>query len=216
MNNNESFELEEMRQQMAVLKKKLEQQEIINERMASKAKASLEKDMNAMGRKNMKNYIGLPLVAPFFYYILVCRVGYSSAFGLFGTLCILFSSAFAYWNKISVHNHLLAENLMEAQRKVSLAKKRYTRWLKYEWFLGLISMAWIVWETYQKSLHAFIIMIVTYIVMLPFTIRGVIRTNRDYQKILNQIEELTSENDIDPSSDKVFEGTPARDSELLR
>lgn len=198
MNNNESFELEEMRQQMAVLKKKLEQQEIINERMASKAKASLEKDMNAMGRKNMKSYIGLLLVAPFFYYFLVCRCGYSSAFGLFGTLCILFSSAFAYWNKISVHNHLLAENLMEAQRKVSLAKKRYTRWLKYEWFLGLISMAWIVWETYQKSLaennHALlIIMIVTYIVILPFSIRGVIRTNRDYQKILNQIEELTAE-----------------------
>ena len=198
MNNNESFELEEMRQQMAVLKKKLEQQEIINERMASKAKASLEKDMNAMGRKNMKSYIGLLLVAPFFYYFLVCRGGYSSAFGLFGTLCILFSSAFAYWNKISVHNHLLAENLMEAQRKVSLAKKRYTRWLKYEWFLGLISMAWIVWETYQKSLaennHALlIIMIVTYIVILPFSIRSVIRTGRDYQKILNQIEELTAE-----------------------
>ena len=50
MNNNESFELEEMRQQMALLKKKLEQQEIINERMASKAKASLEKKVEKLNQ----------------------------------------------------------------------------------------------------------------------------------------------------------------------
>ena len=35
---NDNFELEEMRQQMAILKQKLHQQEILNDRMTSKAK----------------------------------------------------------------------------------------------------------------------------------------------------------------------------------
>ena len=197
MNNNESFELEEMRQQMAVLKKKLEQQEIINERMASKAKASLEKDMNAMGRKNMKRCIAALLGGCLFFYSCVCRSDYSVFFGISMSLYCLFIFAFMYWNKIDVHNHLLAENLMEAQRKVSLAKKRYTQWLKYDWSLGLFFIAWFIWEVYQKSQsennHTFpILLIIGFLILLPFSIRGIIRTRRHYQKILDQIDELTS------------------------
>ena len=102
-----------------------------------------------------------------------------------------------YWNKIDVHNHLLAENLMEAQRKVSLAKKRYTQWLKYDWSLGLFFIAWFIWEVYQKSQsennHTFpILLIIGFLILLPFSIRGIIRTRRHYQKILDQIDELTS------------------------
>ena len=44
-------ELEEMREQMAVLRKKLEKQEIVNDRLISKTKASLEKDMATVRRK---------------------------------------------------------------------------------------------------------------------------------------------------------------------
>ena len=80
MNNNESFELEEMRQQMALLKKKLEKQEIINERMASKAKASLEKKVGLLNQGFKGGWILARLMIPLGYYEVVGKLGFSLAF----------------------------------------------------------------------------------------------------------------------------------------
>ena len=92
-------ELEEMRQQMAVLKKKLEQQEIVNERLISKTKESLEKDMATVRRKYKMGYVVSILMVPFFYYIVVYRFGLSVALGIFTAIWAFVTFIHYYWRK---------------------------------------------------------------------------------------------------------------------
>ena len=75
-------ELEEMREQLDLLKKKLEKQEIISERLISKTKESLEKDMATVRRQyrigRISNFFAVPLI----YYIVVYQLGLSVPFGI--------------------------------------------------------------------------------------------------------------------------------------
>ena len=71
-----------MREQLAVLKKKLEKQEIVNDRLLSKTKESLEKDMTTVRRQyrigRISNFFAVPLI----YYIVVYQLGLSVPFGI--------------------------------------------------------------------------------------------------------------------------------------
>ena len=68
---NDNFELEEMRQQMAILKQKLHQQEILNDRMTSKAKEALEKKVGQLTRGFRSNWVTASLSVPVFYFFFV-------------------------------------------------------------------------------------------------------------------------------------------------
>ena len=83
---NENFELEEMRQQMAILKQKLHQQEILNDRMTSKAKEALEKKVGQLTRGFRSNWVTALLSVPMFYFFFVYRLGFSIPFWIFSSL----------------------------------------------------------------------------------------------------------------------------------
>ncbi len=195
---NDNFELEEMRQQMAILKQKLEQQEIINERMTSKAREALEKDMDAMGKKNRRAYIILLFALPLIFYSLMKQYAFSTAFHISFMVYVVVAVAFMYWNKMDVHNHMLTANLIEAQRKVLLAKKHHSQWIIFDYLLFFVFLTWMLWEVYQKGNNhfLFIILIIFFSIGVPLSIWGNIQTQRRYQKMLDQIADLTEENGI--------------------
>ena len=194
-------ELEEMRQQMAVLKKKLEQQEIVNDRLISKTKESLEKDMATVRRKYKMGYVVSILMVPFFYYLVVNRFGFSVAFGIVTAIWALVTFIHYYWKKGHLFN-MHSDNLLEAQRKASTLKQSYTKWLKIDYICLACWLAWFVWEIYQKSTmegagnahtRLYFGFIVGLVIALPLHIWKVIQTHRRYQRIIDQIEDLIAE-----------------------
>ena len=170
MNNNESFELEEMRQQMALLKKKLEQQEIINERMASKTRESIEKNMRRYYMAYKWSWIMVLLMLPLCYWALVSRLGFSIPFFIFGYLLMVpISTYFSFRGDARFGDkNLLGGNLVEAQKILIMAKKLHGQWFKYGLLVicALCGFGMFLWGYFKRQRH--------------------------YQKILDQIDELTS------------------------
>ncbi|MBO7471426.1 MAG: hypothetical protein J6T78_06130, partial [Bacteroidaceae bacterium] len=143
-------ELEEMREQMAVLRKKLEKQEIVNDRLISKTKESLEKDMATVRRKYRMGRISNFLAVPLIYYIVVYQLGLSIAFGIVTAIWALVFFVIFFWRKSHLYN-LQSDNLLEAQQKVTTLKQRHRKWLKFDYLSLVFWMAWFVWEIYRKS-----------------------------------------------------------------
>ena len=117
-------ELEEMREQLDLLKKKLEKQEIISERLISKTKESLEKDMATVRRQyrigRISNFFAVPLI----YYIVVYQLGLSVPFGIATAIWAFVTFVIFFLRK----GHLY--NLQMAQVRLS--------------FLGiLVGLAWV-------------------------------------------------------------------------
>ena len=76
MTNND-FELENMRQQMETLKKKLDKQEIVNDRFI---RHSMEKTASNISRKyNIVMLLGI-LMVPYFYWVFIKLSGFSMTF----------------------------------------------------------------------------------------------------------------------------------------
>lgn len=195
MNNNESFELEEMRQQMALLKKKLEKQEIINERMASKAKASLEKKVGLLNQGFKGGWILAILMIPLGYYEVVGKLGFSLAFFIFSCLYIPLRMLYYHRDRSKLSDKRLFEgSLLEAQKTVALAKNHFCHGFKYDLVLNIVYMAWFVWELYHQStvnVHRTGLIIG---ILLGFGIFlwGFYSRGRQFKDILDQIEEITS------------------------
>lgn len=194
-------ELEEMRQQMAVLKKKLEKQEIVNDRLISKTKESLEKDMATVRRKYRMGYVVSILAVPYLYYMTVYQFGGSVAFGIGTVIWALVTFSQYYWRKGNLYN-MHSDNLLEAQRKASTLKRSFTRWLKIDYLCLACWLAWFAWEVHRKSTmgdaggestRLFFYFIVGMLIALPISIWQVIKTRRRYQRIIDQIEDLTAE-----------------------
>ena len=194
-------ELEEMRQQMAVLKKKLEKQEIVNDRLISKTKKSLEKDVATVRRKYKMGYVVGLFTVPFLYHLVVYRLGLSVAFGIGTAIWAFVNFIIFYWRKGNLYN-IHSDNLLEAQRKASTLKQSYTKWLKIDYLCLACWFAWLVWEIYRKSTmegtggadtRLYFGFIIGMLIALPLNIWQVIKTQRRYQRILDQIDDLIAE-----------------------
>ena len=195
MNTND-FELENMRQQLNTLKKKLDRQEIVNDRMI---RQSMKKNVVGINRTYLWLSVLCVLMIPYCYWAFVVLSGFSIAFWI-GT-CIFMLVVFGYtlWNGKDLRDsQLLQEDLLEAHRKIALAKKRDSQWLIYGIPMLLLWLAWLVYEVYQKGgseeVTAFFYGgCVGGIIGAIFGLKIHFKTQRQYQEIIDQIEDLTAE-----------------------
>lgn len=190
-----------MREQLATLKKKLEKQEIVNDRLLSKTKESLEKDMATVRRKYRTGYIGNFLSAPLIYYIVVYQLGLSVIFGIATAIWALVTFVFVFWRKGHLYN-LHSDNLLEAQLKVTILKQHHRKWLKFDYLSLVFWMAWFVWEIYRKStmenagdvpVRLYFGFVIGFLIGILINIWKVVKTQRRYQRMLDQIEDLKAE-----------------------
>ena len=194
-------ELEEMREQLDVLKKKLEKQEIVNDRLVSKTKESLEKDMATVRKKYRIGYIGNFLSAPLVYYIVVYQLGLSVPFGIATAIWALVTFVFFSWRKGHLYD-LHSDNLLEAQLKVATLKQYYSKWLKFDYLSLVFWWAWFGWEIYRKStmenagdvpVRLYFGFVIGGLIGILISIWKVVKTQRRYQRMLDQIEDLKTE-----------------------
>ncbi|MBR4645180.1 MAG: hypothetical protein IKO73_08520 [Bacteroidaceae bacterium] len=195
---NDNFELEEMRQQMAILKEKLHQQEILNDRMTSKAKEALEKKVEQLTRGYKSNWVMALLSVPIFYFFFVHHLGFSIPFGIFS--CLYMPLRLLYFhrdrNKL-LQKNLFDGNLVEVQKNLILAKNHFTQGFRYDLILNIVFPIWLVWEIYQKwcifgpQPSHFGMIVIGLPLGIALFLWGYYRRKRQYQEALDQIADLT-------------------------
>jgi FtsH-binding integral membrane protein len=193
---NENFNLEEMRQQMTTLKNKLNQQEIVNDRLIRR---SMRNEVNNINRRyNIIMAIGI-LMVPYGYWCFVKLVGLSVFFWIVTSIFMLICAGATFYNSRKISNpELMSHSLVEARKKVASAKKFESNWLLFGIPAVILWMGWFFYETYQIQGGDF------YngffwggcgggIIGAIIGIKIHFKTQRQYQDVIDQIEDLTAE-----------------------
>ncbi|MDY6411613.1 MAG: hypothetical protein SPL28_01295 [Bacteroidales bacterium] len=194
MNTND-FELEEMRQQMAILQNKLSNQNIVNDRFIRRA---IKHGMSTINKRYLVISIIALAMIPYGYWAFVVINGLSISLWLALSMMMLMVVAFCFFNGRAMRNSQLADgNLRETMRQVAAAKRRDNNW---QWIgipMALAWSIWVGWEMAQKIgadikffMPFFIICIVAGIIA-GLTVH--FRTQRHYRDIIEQIEDFEDE-----------------------
>ncbi len=143
---NSTYELEEMKQQMALLKKKLEQQKIVNENVLRSAMKKKLYGLNKRVRVIFIVGIFVAIWAPGYFTIL----GFSPLFCAATAVMLLFSAfkTFQYHRKLWRLN-FSQSNLIELSEQLTLLRKRYKEWYKIAWCMIIPWFIWIIYEAYR-------------------------------------------------------------------
>ena len=195
-NKQNETQFEDMRQQMNTLKKKLDEQEILNDHLMRR---SMRNEVNTITRRYyIIMAIGLFMV-PYGYWCFVKLCGLSLFFwiatSIFMLICV---GATFYTNRKISDPNLMNHNLVEARKKVASAKKFEADWLFFGIPAVVLWLGWFMYEVYQIHGGALdngffwggcIGGIIGAICGLSFNFK----TQRQYQDIIDQIEDLTRE-----------------------
>jgi len=193
---NENFDFENMRQQMTTLKNKLNQQEIVNDRLIRR---SMKNTAGNINRKYTIAMIAGLFMIPYSYWVFIKLSGFSVAFWLFTCGFMLICVGATYYNSRNISDsNLMTNNLLDVRRRMARAKKFDANWLFFGVPGVILFMGWFMYETYQVQGGG---------TDNPFfwggCIGGIIgaiigftvhfRTQRQYQDIIDQIEDLTAD-----------------------
>ncbi|MBR3733188.1 MAG: hypothetical protein IKN22_01490 [Bacteroidaceae bacterium] len=192
----QEFNMEEMRQQMTILKDKLNKQEIINERMMRKAMKKNVVDINR--RYLIIASVGL-LMIPYGYWAFVMMGGMSIGFWLMCSFGMIVSFCYTLWNGKDLRDkHLLDTDMLTARKKVARAKKRDHDWLKFGIPFGIIFILYFAYEAYRLygvdgDRQLIIVGVVCALIGCAVGVKLHFNTQHKYQDIIDQIDDLTME-----------------------
>ena len=196
-NNMNEAQLEEMRHQMSTLKKKLQQQEIVNDRMI---RHSMKNTAGNISRRYYVIMVLCLLMIPYSYWAFVMLSGYSIAFWIFTCLVMLVCLGGTYYNSRNLSDsNMMTNNLVDVRRRMARAKKFDADWLFIGIPLIIVFLGWFMYETYQLNGGDLINGL-----FWGGCIGGILgaiggfslhfKTQRQYQDIIDQIEDITAEN----------------------
>ena len=193
---SENFDLESMRQQLTSLKNKLNQQEILNDRLIRR---SMRNEVNSINRRYyVIMAIGL-LMVPYGYWCFVKLSGLSITFWIITSIFMLICVGATFYNSRKISDSgLMSRSLVEARKRVASAKKFEVDWLKFGIPAVCLWLCWFFYETYQMNNSP-----VTEGLFWGGCIGGIIgavcgirihfKTQKQYQDVIDQIEDLTAE-----------------------
>ena len=192
METMNDFELNNMRQQMETLKKKLEKQEIVNDRII---RQSMKKTASSISvRYYIVMALGL-LMVPYMYFVFYEHFGLSLAFSIASGIFMLVCTAATYYNSLNLSNsNMMHGNLLEVRRRMARAKKFDANWLFFGIPAIIVWLGWLGYEFYQKDGETALAMIIGAVVggvigaIIGFSMH--FKTQRQYQEIIDQIEEM--------------------------
>ena len=189
-------QLEEMRQQLTTLKQKLNEQEIVNDRLMRRSMR------NTVSNITRRYYITMALallMVPYGYWVFVKLSHFSVAFWIASSIFMLVCGAATFYNSRKISDSgLMSHSLVEARRKVASAKKFDADWLLIGIPLVLLWLGWFFYEVYQQDNDMFDNGIFWggcvggfLGAVIGFAIH--FKTQRQYQEIIDQIEDITNE-----------------------
>ena len=142
MNTIETNEILEMREQLASLKKRLENQEIVNERMI---RETMSRKLSTLHRRAMAlcavSFIGIPAVL-----YTTHNLGCSIVFACVTIALILVGVVAQFLTHYRIGRDTLTGDLITTYNEVSRMKNIYQRW---HYFSMPIFVAWLGWGAYE-------------------------------------------------------------------
>lgn len=189
-------ELEQMREQIALLRRKLDKESIINEQLLRR---TMHDKVRGLRRDNLTMIIigtlAIPYTAIVFNYL-----GMSLAFSIATCILLVVSILATWWSQRDLHaDELLYGDVVSAGKKMLRFKQMNDRWLWFAIPLLLAWLAWLVWEAYQQIggtplFNGFVTGAIVGI-FIGGIIGGVYRSRmkRRVREVLAHIEELTRE-----------------------
>ncbi len=194
---NENFEMENMRQQMNTLKKKLQEQEIVNDRII---RQSIRNTASTINRRYFIVMILCLLIIPHSYWTFIKLSGFDFSFWIGTSIFILCCAGATLYNmnRNARATNMMRNNLVEVRREIARSKKFDTDWL----WVGFPSLIlWFGWWTYEVWKYYGSDAAQTFMVAggIGAIIGGALgfymhtKTQCQYQEIIDQIEDLTEE-----------------------
>lgn len=189
-------QFEEMRQQMQTLKNKLEKQEIINDRLI---RSSMKNTAGNIKRTYLMTIAVSILMVPYGYWAFVTLSHFSIAFWIGTSIFMLVCGGATLYNRRNLNDaRLMTNNLIDVRRRMACAKKFDSDWLFFSTPAVILWLSWFMYEVYKQN-HD----LLSHPLFWAGCIGGVIgaiiglsihfKTQRQYQKIISQIEDFTSE-----------------------
>ena len=187
-------EFEDMREQMNILKMKLQEQAIVNERVL---RHSMKRSMTGINRRYTFVSILCLLMIPYSYWAFVELSGMSFYFWI--ATCVLMLICFGYtlYNGRHLSSRLFEKDLVEARTKVAEAKKLDHDWLKIGIPLAVLWLAFFAYEQYRlynggdwKILVASCI--IGAVVGAAIGLKMHFRIQDDYEQIIGDLEDLAA------------------------
>ena len=195
MNSIETNEILEMREQLASLKKRLENQEIVSEKMLREA---MSKKLSTIHRQAMGLCIASIFAIPASIYT-VHNLGLSAVFGYVTVVLMLVAVIAQFFTHYRISSDILSGDLITTYNEVARMKRIYQRW---HYFSVPIALGWFSWGAYEiytnvsQDVTQFTIFagaIVGVVFGLIFGIRAHIQNVRTAKEIMQQIEALKSQ-----------------------
>ena len=188
-------EMDAMRQQMSTLKKKLDQQEIVNDHII---RQSMRKTANSIKTRYYAIMAISLMMIPYTYMVLVIRQGISLSFWIATAVFMLVCCGATYYNSLNVNiPNAMGRNLIEVSHRMARAKKFDANWLFFGIPAVIIWLGWLTWEFYQldaeTARYMFYGIICGGIIGAICGFKMHFKTQRQYQDIIDQIEDITTE-----------------------
>lgn len=193
MNTIETNEILEMREQLASLKKRLENQEIVNEKMIREA---MSRKLSTIHRRAMALcvacIIGIPAVLSTTH-----NLGCSMVFACVTVALMLVGVVAQFLTHYRIGRDTLSGDLITTYNEVSRMKRIYQRWHYFSMPLFVVWLGWGAYEIYtnvshdESQLYAAIIGTAVGLVLgLIFGLRQHRENIRTAKEIMQQIEAL--------------------------
>ena len=188
-------DFEEMRQQMNILKEKLQQQEIVNEKIFRR---STRRSMTGICRRYTFVSILCILMIPYSYWAFVKLTGMS--IWLWVATCILMLIALVYTQYTGrfINSRVFEKDLVQARAKVAKAKKLDHDWLKIGIPLITLWLAYFGYEMYkvnggEDSIFIVVMCVVCALLGGAFGLKIHFKNQDNYEQIIEEIDDFTKE-----------------------
>ncbi len=190
-------QLDDMLQQMQTLKKKLDRQEIVNDRIM---RQSMKQRASNISRRY---YLLLALcifMIPYTYWALVVLTGFSLAFWVGTCILMMICGGGIYYSIRNVDGkNIMHCNLVDVGKQMARAKKFDADWLYFGVPAICLWLGWFIYEVYkingsELSSGLFYGGAVGAVIGAIAGLRIHFNTQHQYQEIIDQIEDLTEEN----------------------
>lgn len=189
-------ELEQMREQIALLRTKLDSEIIVNERLLRR---TMHDKVRGITRDNTAMIIVGALATPYTFFTFQ-YLGLSMALCIFTSLFLAICVFVTWWSQRDLHaDELLDGDVVSVGKKVMRLKQLNDRWLWYAIPMLVIWLVWLILEAYQQIGGTPLFRGFVTGGVVGLVIGGIIgtkvrrRTQRRAREILAHIEELTRE-----------------------
>ena len=188
-------EFEEMRQQMNILKEKLQQQEIVNDRIF---RSSMKRNVKGINfRYNMVSILCI-LMVPYSYWAFVKLSGMSIWFWLVTSILMLIVFVYTQYTGRYLKSRVFEKDLVQARVKMSKAKKLDHDWLKIGIPLIILWLGYFGYEMCRVNdgedlIYLVVICLVCAMVGAAVGLRIHFKNQDDYTQIIDEIDDLTKE-----------------------